>query len=141
MRISFPAADRIDTLDSAQGNLLLSFHPSTATSTQKQTNPTQVLIKLLNVFQSTSQTTRPSEAGSAESGVSLGKKMKEEEYYLAVWANGDDGTGEPREVVRILSGDPSRGALSLDMEAPLRTGQRVQVGRSVLGRRTVGISS
>ena len=76
--------------------------------------------------------------------------MKEEEYYLAIWANGDDGTGEvshlslnirlnsgskahhahrnqPREVVRILSGDPSRGALSLDMEEPLRTGQKVQV--------------
>jgi hypothetical protein len=24
----------------------------------------------------------------------LGKKMKEEEYYLAVWGNGEDGTGE-----------------------------------------------
>ena len=34
---------------------------------------------------------------------------------------------QPREVVRILSGDPSRGALSLDMEEPLRTGQKVQV--------------
>jgi hypothetical protein len=79
---------------SAQGNLLLSFHPSTATLTQKQTNPTQVLIKLLNVYQSSSSATRPSEAGTAEGGVSLGKRMKEEEYYLAVWGYGEHGKGE-----------------------------------------------
>lgn len=53
-----------------------------------------MLIKLLNVFQSASSATRPSEAGTAEGGVSLGKKMKEEEYYLAIWGNGEDGTGE-----------------------------------------------
>ena len=92
---------RYHVSDSAQGNLLLSFHPSIADSTQKQTNPTQVLIKLLNVFQSASQAMRPSEAGSAESGVSLGKKMKEEEYYLAVWGNGDDGTGEVSDLALI----------------------------------------
>lgn len=35
------------------------------------------------------------------------------------------------KVVKILSGDPSRGALSLDMEEPVLGGQRVQVGYNV----------
>jgi hypothetical protein len=48
---------------------------------------------------------RPSEAGSADSGVVLGKKMKEEEYYLAIWANGDDGTGEVSDTAHMRSGE------------------------------------
>jgi len=32
------------------------------------------------------------------------------------------------QVVKILSGDPSRGAISLEMEEPLLSGQKVQVG-------------
>jgi hypothetical protein len=88
------AAFPLQTIDSAQGNLLLSFHPSIGSSTQNQTNPTQILIKVLNAFATSTNAQRPSEAGSADSGVVLGKKMKEEEYYLAIWANGDDGTGE-----------------------------------------------
>lgn len=42
---------------------------------------------------------------------------KDEAFFLRI----------EEKVVRILSGDPSRGALSLDMEDPLREGQRVQV--------------
>lgn len=34
---------------------------------------------------------------------------------------------QPYQVVKIMSGDPSRGAISLEMEEPLLTGQRVQV--------------
>jgi hypothetical protein len=32
-----------------------------------------------------------------------------------------------RKVVKILSGDPSRGALALETEAPLSVGQEIQV--------------
>jgi hypothetical protein len=42
---------------------------------------------------------------------------KDEELFLKI---------EDR-MVKILSGDPSRGALSLDMVEPLREGQTVQV--------------
>jgi len=41
---------------------------------------------------------------------------KDEEFFLRI---GD-------RMIKILSGDPSRGALSLDMEDPLRAGQPVQ---------------
>lgn len=34
---------------------------------------------------------------------------------------------QPSRVIRIMSGDPSRGAISIDMEDPLRVGQQVQV--------------
>lgn len=37
--------------------------------------------------------------------------------------------GQPYQVVKIMSGDPSRGAISLEMEEPLLTGQKVQVRR------------
>ena len=43
---------------------------------------------------------------------------KDEEFFLNV--GGD-------KVVKILSGDPSRGAMSLDWEEPLSAGQKVQV--------------
>jgi len=93
------------TIRSAQGNLLLSFHPSIGSSTLKQTNPTQVLIKVLNAFATAINAQRPSETGSADSGVILGKKMKEEEYYLAIWANGDDGTGEVSDTAQIRTSE------------------------------------
>jgi hypothetical protein len=56
-----------------------------------------VLIRVLNAFATSSNAQRPSEAGTADGGVVLGKKMKEEEYYLAIWANGDNGTEEVSE--------------------------------------------
>ncbi|WVR00037.1 hypothetical protein IAU59_007179 [Kwoniella sp. CBS 9459] len=46
---------------------------------------------------------------------------KEEDFFLGVFEN-----GSVRKVVKILSGDPSRGALSVDMEEPLLPGQVVQ---------------
>lgn len=51
------------------------------------------------------------------------KLTKEEEFYLSI----EKERGE-RRVVRILSGDPSRGALALETEVPLAMGQTVQVG-------------
>lgn len=49
----------------------------------------------------------------------LGKfDNKDEDFFLGV-----DG-----RAVKILSGDPSKGAISLDMEDPLSAGQVVQVG-------------
>ncbi|WRT68443.1 uncharacterized protein IL334_005419 [Kwoniella shivajii] len=46
---------------------------------------------------------------------------KEEDFYLGMLNEGDT-----RRVVKILSGDPSRGALSVDMEDPLLVGQTIQ---------------
>ena len=51
---------------------------------------------------------------------SLGNK--EEEFFLSV---GD-------KMVKILSGDPGRGALSVEMEDPLHTGESVQVNLWIL---------
>jgi hypothetical protein len=48
---------------------------------------------------------------------------KDEEFFLSLPDTG--------RIVKILSGDPSRGAMSLDMEDPLLTGQRVQVSKKV----------
>ncbi|KAK8854772.1 hypothetical protein IAR55_003511 [Kwoniella newhampshirensis] len=65
-------------------------------------NPTQVLIGAIQ----------------KRGGVGL---TKEEEFYLGLLEQGD-----VKRVVKILSGDPSRGALSVDMEDPLLVGQTVQ---------------
>ncbi|OCF37967.1 hypothetical protein I317_03928 [Kwoniella heveanensis CBS 569] len=46
---------------------------------------------------------------------------KEEDFFLGFLEN-----GSVKKVVKILSGDPSRGALSVDMEEPLLPGQTVQ---------------
>ncbi|WVF72838.1 hypothetical protein IAT40_007656 [Kwoniella sp. CBS 6097] len=46
---------------------------------------------------------------------------KEEDFFLGFLEN-----GSLKKVVKILSGDPSRGALSVDMEEPLLPGQTVQ---------------
>lgn len=53
---------------------------------------------------------------------------KDEDFYLALLTPG----GAIREAVKILSGDPSRGALSLEMEDSLSSGQAVQVRSSLL---------
>ena len=50
---------------------------------------------------------------------------KDEEFFMALLSSSGD---KVKRVVKILSGDPSRGALSLEMEEPLLPGQRVQVG-------------
>jgi hypothetical protein len=47
---------------------------------------------------------------------------KDEDFYLALI--NPDGS---REIVKLMSGDPSRGALSLEMEDSIRVGQVVQV--------------
>lgn len=65
-------------------------------------NPTQVLINAIQQRGGTGLT-------------------KEEEFYLGFLDNGD-----VKRVIRILSGDPSRGAMSLDMEDSIITGQVVQ---------------
>jgi hypothetical protein len=49
---------------------------------------------------------------------------KDEEFFLSLPESG--------RVVKILSGDPSRGAMSLDMEDPLLQGQTVQVSPFLL---------
>lgn len=72
-------------------------------------NPTQHLIQAIQ----------------ARSGSSSSAGLtKEEDFYLALIS--PDGS---KEVVRLVSGDPSRGALSLDTEDSLRVGQTVQVSR------------
>jgi hypothetical protein len=68
--------------------MLLTLRPSTSQNTKAQTNPTQLLIRVITAYQSHTNTARPSEAGSSDTGVILGKQMKEEEYYLAIWAPG-----------------------------------------------------
>ncbi|KGB79526.1 hypothetical protein CNBG_5364 [Cryptococcus deuterogattii R265] len=65
-------------------------------------NPTQVLINAIQQRGGTGLT-------------------KEEEFYLGFLDNGDI-----KRVIKILSGDPSRGAMSLDMEDSIITGQVVQ---------------
>lgn len=120
-------------------------------------NPTQHLISALQArtrsrnLAHTAGGVSTSSNPTTSSTVALGK---DEDFYLALIneqtaASGSErtatatstevgpgpGIGAGREVVRLLSGDPSRGALSLDMEDSLRVGQRVQV--SLKG--TVGI--
>ncbi|OCF57225.1 hypothetical protein L486_04681 [Kwoniella mangroviensis CBS 10435] len=65
-------------------------------------NPTQVLIAAIQK--------------RGGSGIT-----KEEDFYLGILEN-----GEVQQVVKILSGDPSRGAMSLDMEDSLLAGQTIQ---------------
>ncbi|WVW85578.1 hypothetical protein I302_107616 [Kwoniella bestiolae CBS 10118] len=65
-------------------------------------NPTQVLIAALQQRGGTGIT-------------------KEEDFYLGFLEN-----GSVQKVVKILSGDPSRGAMSLDMEDSLLVGQTIQ---------------
>jgi hypothetical protein len=86
----------------------------------KNDNPTQTLILALQA---------------------RGSKMtKEEDFYMA-FMDGDvrlslsattswddtDVYQKIRKVVKILSGDPSRGALALETEEPLTAGQEIQV--------------
>ncbi|WWC63339.1 uncharacterized protein I303_105939 [Kwoniella dejecticola CBS 10117] len=65
-------------------------------------NPTQVLIQAIQKRGGTGIT-------------------KEEDFYLGILQS-----GKLQKAVKILSGDPSRGAMSLDMEDSLVTGQTVQ---------------
>jgi hypothetical protein len=51
---------------------------------------------------------------------------KEEDFYLALLQDGGI-----REAVKIMGGDPGKGALSLEMEDSLMSGQKVQVGSSL----------
>ena len=68
----------------AQGNLLLRLEPSSAVA--GLTNPTQALIRAINAFRAASPSLpRPAEAASAARAISIGKGMKEEEYYLALY--------------------------------------------------------
>ncbi|KAJ9107417.1 hypothetical protein QFC21_000868 [Naganishia friedmannii] len=117
----------IEEIAQAQGNLLLRLSPS-STSPISITNPTQALIKAINTYRASLtdeslESQRPAEAMTAAKGISIGKGMKEEEYYLALFSR--DST-VPYQVVKIMSGDPSHGAISLEMEEPLLTGQKVQ---------------
>ena len=73
-------------------------------------NPTQFLIQAIQK--------RPGGTGRGINPT-LGK---DEDFYLALI--NPDGS---REVVKLMSGDPSRGALSLEMEDSVRVGQVVQV--------------
>ncbi|WWC90670.1 uncharacterized protein L201_005606 [Kwoniella dendrophila CBS 6074] len=65
-------------------------------------NPTQVLIAAIQKRGGTGIT-------------------KEEDFYLGILDN-----GRVNKVIKILSGDPSRGAMSLDMEDSLLVGQTIQ---------------
>lgn len=78
----------------AQGNLLLRLAPSSPAA-GAISNPTQALIKAINTFKASLtgeslQAQHPSEAMTAAKGISIGKGMKEEEYYLALFSG--DGT-------------------------------------------------
>lgn len=84
-------------------------------------NPTQVLINAIQQRGGTGLT-------------------KEEEFYLGFLDNGvsflkseksvfPDYLQDVKRVIKILSGDPSRGAMSLDMEDSIITGQAVQVSK------------
>ena len=54
---------------------------------------------------------------------------KDEDWFLSIRS---PNALQPDNVVRILSGDPSKGALSLETEASLVPGQLVQVSRQRL---------
>lgn len=110
---------------SAEGNMLIRLSPPNS-------NPAQALIKALNSMPpSQSHNPIPSQAKSASAGISAGKLNKEEEFFMALWSEAGE-AGSKRmimnQVTRILSGDPSKGALSLEMTESLRVGQKVQVG-------------
>lgn len=83
----------------ARGNLLLSFKGASS-------NPTQTLIALL----------QERDHGKKRTGLE-----KDEDFWLEI----SDPHSDALRVVRILSGDPSRGALSLDTDIPLNEGQMV----------------
>ncbi|ORX38487.1 hypothetical protein BD324DRAFT_621048 [Kockovaella imperatae] len=83
----------------AQGNLLLNIDDG------GEGNPARTLINALHRHK-------------GRTGIT-----KEEEWFLSIHS---DGSGEPDNVVKILSGDPSRGVLSLETEISLRKGQSVQ---------------
>lgn len=120
--------------------MLLEFGPPTSSSESNlntNPNPTQALIQAIDEYRrsssaSANSTTNPPRARTAAQGILAGKSIKEEEYFLAL-IQGDDkaaaaaATTDGRQVVRILSGDPARGAMSLEMEQPLRAGWRCQV--------------
>ena len=82
----------------AQGNLLLQIEGDS-----QHSNPAQALVTAL---QNRSQ-------GS--------KLNKDEEYFLSI------GSGPDMSVVKVLSGDPSKGLVSLDTEESLREGEEIQV--------------
>ncbi|KAI9637449.1 uncharacterized protein MKK02DRAFT_43370 [Dioszegia hungarica] len=86
-------------VDRSQGNMLLSLvsHP----------NPAQILISAIQ------------KRGGA------GLISKEEDFYLALLNPASEGGGI-REAVKIMGGDPGKGALSLEMEDSLVQGQAVQ---------------
>lgn len=98
----------------ARGNMLLKING-------KNDNPTQTLILALQA---------------------RGSKMtKDEDFYLAFMDGGvcpcpsNKATltyQKIRKVVKILSGDPSRGALALETEEPLTEGQEIQVSTILL---------
>lgn len=83
----------------ARGNLLLSFKGAAS-------NPTATLISLL----------QERDHGKPRTGLE-----KDEDFWLEI----SDPHSDAVRVVRILSGDPKRGALSLDTDIPLNEGQMV----------------
>ncbi|ORY35549.1 hypothetical protein BCR39DRAFT_510672 [Naematelia encephala] len=85
------------SITSAQGNMLLKLSTTNP-------NPTQILI-------------------SAIQRRTGGTLSKEEDFFLALLSPDDS---KIQRAVKILSGDPSRGAISLEMEEPLLVGQRIQ---------------
>lgn len=96
---------------SCQGNLLLAFQNAATVNP----NPTRHLLSLL----------------SSDHLPSLGK---DKEFFLGFLGEDD----AVRRVVRILSGDPSRGGMALDCEESVEPGDRVVVSPSSLrsSRRT-----
>lgn len=105
----------IDRFLRAKGNMLLEIDGVNP-------NPTQVLINAIQQRGGTGLT-------------------KEEEFYLGFLDNGvsflkseknsvfPDYLQDIKRVIKILSGDPSRGAMSLDMEDSIIAGQVVQVSK------------
>lgn len=110
-RVSPP--DSAQLRKSAQGNMLLKIEGGNG-------NPTQMLMMAIQ---------------RRDPGMAMNK---DEEFHLAFLEQGvseairavADGQ-RVKKVVKILSGDPGRGALSLDMEEPVLAGQRVQVGQRI----------
>lgn len=102
MGIEYPGLETlsgIETIDHAQGNLLLTIYPSSNASFEAQTNPTQLLIRAINEYNARSKAERPSDAANAEKGVKLGKRMKEEEWYLAIWGVDQDARHQPVSLI------------------------------------------
>lgn len=88
-------------------------------------NPTQVLINAIQQRGGTGLTKEEEfYLGFLDNGVRFPQNGKKKiasafAYYLQ----------DVKRVIRILSGDPSRGAMSLDMEDSIITGQVVQVSK------------